>query len=130
MQVEIFTLCDAATRHAGKVNLLGTLDTLHFAEFPAESAPFALVSIVRFSPDDGGEHELAIEWRDADGEVIDEPEVRHTRLDPLDRRDLAQDIWGYSARTFFGPGEFLIQLTVDGQAVASIPLFVCAGACR
>ncbi len=124
MQVEIFTFCDAATRHAGKVNLIGTFDTLHFSEFPAESGPFALVSVVRFSPDDGGEHELAIEWRDADGGVIGEPEVRYTRLDPLRRRDLAQDIWSCYGKTFFAPGEFLVQLTVDGQAAASVPLFV------
>src|SRR5437763_13872558 len=28
MQLEIFTLCDAATEHAGKLNIIGTFDAL------------------------------------------------------------------------------------------------------
>lgn len=128
MQVEMFTLCDAATCHAGKLNLLGTFDTLRFAEFPAESPPFAIVTSIRFSPDGGGQHELALVWRDADGEPIDVSETRFTQLDPIDRRDLAQDVWPFGGRTFFAPGDYQIALTVDGVAIAAIPLFILPAA--
>lgn len=124
MQVEIFTLCDAATQHAGKLNLLGTFDTLRFPEFPAESPPFAIVTAIRFAPEDGGHHELALVWHDADGDPIDISETRHTRLDPIDRQDVAQDVWPFGGRTFFAPGDYQIELTVDGVAIAAIPIYI------
>src|SRR3954471_3148287 len=34
MQLEVFTLCDAATEHAGKLNIIGTFDSLRAFEAP------------------------------------------------------------------------------------------------
>ena len=38
MQLEIFTFCDAATEHAGKLNIIGTFDALRALE-TANRAP-------------------------------------------------------------------------------------------
>ncbi|MGY8641338.1 MAG: DUF6941 family protein [Verrucomicrobiales bacterium] len=54
MQVEIFTLCDAATVCSGKLNIPGTFDRLSFAKFPNESGAFAIATKVRCEPEEIG----------------------------------------------------------------------------
>jgi hypothetical protein len=124
MQVEIFTLCDAATQDHGKLNLLGTFDTLTYPEYPHEVGGFAIVARVRFSAEDGGDHEMDVRWFDADGEEVDRTEPCRINLELDDRRDLAQHVWVVHGKTVYEPTEYLLQLAVDECPVASIPLIL------
>ncbi len=126
MQVEIFTLCDAATIDHGKLNMLGTFDTLTYRKYPDELRGFAIVARVRFSAEEGGNHEMEVRWFDPDGEEVDrtEPFVISLALD--ERKDLAQHIWVVNGKTIYEPTEYLLQLVVDDCPVASVPLFLKA----
>jgi len=48
MQLEIFTLCDAATEHAGKLNIIGTFDVLRAAITPITHPQCAIAGRLRF----------------------------------------------------------------------------------
>lgn len=124
MQVEIFTLCDAATIDHGKLNLLGTFDTLTYRKYPDELRGFAIVARVRFSVEEGSNHEMEVRWFDSDGEEVDRTEPCEVALALDEQRDLAQHIWVMHGKTIFEPTEFLLQLVVDDCPVASVPLFL------
>jgi len=124
MQIEIFTLCDAATLGNGKLNLLGTFDTLNYQKFPQELSGFAIVAKLRFSAEEGSEHEMEVRWFDPDGEEVDRSEPHRFNLALDDRNDLAQHIWPVWGKTAYEPTEYLLQLVVDDCPVASIPLIL------
>jgi hypothetical protein len=124
MQVEIFTLCDAATIDHGKMNLLGTFDTLNFLDFPDESPNFAVAARVRFRPDQAGEHELHVGWFDSDGEEIERSESEFFIVDLVDGFEVANMIWPVYGKTFHEPDELMLRLFVDGRPVADVPLHV------
>lgn len=124
MQVEIFTLCDAATVDHGKMNVLGTFDTLHFPDFPDESPSFAVAARVRFRPDQAGEHELHVGWFDSDGEEIETSESEFCIVDLVDGYEVANAIWPVVAKTFYETDDLLLRLFVDGRPVADVPLYV------
>ncbi len=124
MQVEIFTLCDAATMAAGKLNILGTFDTLNFSQFPSEYGAFAIAAKVRCAPEEMGEHEMFVRWIDQDGETVDESDVCSFETNFLEQRDIWHHIWNLHGKEFFGENEYVLQLVVDDTPVASVPLFV------
>lgn len=124
MQVEILTLCDAATDCHGKLNLLGTFDVLNFSSFPWEILSFAIVARVRFDAEEGNRHEMEVVWLDADGEEVDSTGSREILLDHSIRRECGQAIWHQVGKTFFGPTEFSLQLRVDGVPIADTPLMI------
>ncbi|MCB1063415.1 MAG: hypothetical protein KDN20_10910 [Verrucomicrobiae bacterium] len=124
MQIEIFTLCDAATLDRGKLNLLGTFDSLRHRRYPQEMRSFAIVAQLRFSAEEGGHHEVEVRWFDADGQEVDRTETHPTKLALEERRDVSQHIWPVFGKTAFGPAEYMLQLVVDDCPVASIPLFL------
>lgn len=124
MQVEIFTLCDAATHDRGKLNLLGTFDILKYPRYPHDFGGFAIVAKVRFSAEEGGDHEMEVRWFDPDGREVDRSDPHKINLALEDQRDLAQHIWPVYGKTAFEPTEYMIQLVVDDCPVASIPLFL------
>ncbi len=47
MHAETFALCDAATDQGGKLNILGTFDTLYVPSVPAKHASCAIALRVR-----------------------------------------------------------------------------------
>jgi outer membrane protein OmpA-like peptidoglycan-associated protein len=73
MQIEIFSLCDAATSGAGKVNILGAFDTIFAKQAPALHPQCAVVLRVRFEIAEGNEHEVAVNFIDEDGKSIFPP---------------------------------------------------------
>lgn len=124
MQVEIFTLCDAATVDHGKMNLLGTFDTLNFLDFPDESPGFAVAARVRFRPDQAGEHELRVGWFDSDGEEFETSESHYFLVDLVEGYEVANVIWHFFGKTFHEPDELMLRLFVDENPIADVPLHV------
>jgi hypothetical protein len=73
VDVDIFTLCDAATVSEGKLNILGAFDTIFVQEFPAVHPQCAIALRVRFRPSEKGDHTLAIHLIDEDGQPVVPP---------------------------------------------------------
>src|SRR5947209_20267284 len=70
MQLEIFTLCDAATEHAGKLNIIGTFDSLRAFEAPVSHPQCAITGRLRFEAIEEGEHRVMLTFADEDGNIV------------------------------------------------------------
>jgi hypothetical protein len=127
MHTEIFTLCDAATISGGKLNILGSFDTIFATAFPCHHPMCAVACKLRFDVDEDGAHELEITFSDPDMRPV---------LDPVKQKFEVRmgEHLSYShshAHYFLGfhleqPGEYYFELKVDGRIAGRIPLYVCA----
>lgn len=126
MNIQIAVLCDAATDENGKLNLLGAFDTIYARELPATHPQCAVALRVTFLSDDEGKHELKLSFVDADGRSIMPaigipvevalPEDMH-----FGTRNF---IFNFQQLNFAQPGLYSVDVTLDGQPQASIPLLV------
>lgn len=126
MKVEMFVLCDAATEYMGKLNLLGTFDSIHTRQVPA-AHPFCAVAIrLRFERSERGDHRMRVNLVDADGQLVIPSldanlPVRFPDEAPSLAMNLILNLQGVRFARF---GEYSIDLIADGQPAASVPLFV------
>lgn len=126
MNIQVAVLCDAATDDNGKLNLLGSFDTIYARELPATHPQCAVALRVTFLAGDEGKRQLKLSFVDADGRAImpgidipvevSLPEDMHfgTRNFIINIQQLKFDL----------PGLYSVDLTLDGQPQASIPLLV------
>jgi hypothetical protein len=127
MNVQIFTLCDAATLDAaGKLNILGSFDRLSGAAEPIMHMHCALALKLRFERVEEGQKKLRLAFIDSDGTAVMPPidgmaEVRFQDNDSSSSVSLALGIQQLKLPKF---GEYSIDLAIDGRHEASIPLFV------
>ena len=125
MHTEIFTICDAATIAGGKLNILGSFDTIFAQTFPCQHPMCAVAFKLRFEMDEEGTHVLEI--------TLSDPDMRPV-LDPV-RQDIEIRMGdhlssSYSHTHYFlgfhlaQPGEYYFELKVDGRTTSRIPLYV------
>lgn len=70
MNIQILALCDAATDSGGKLNILGTFDTIVAQSVPVVHPQCAIALRVICWKADEGTHTLQINITDADGSLI------------------------------------------------------------
>ena len=126
MDVEIFTICDANTEHAGKMNLLGTFNAIHARSFPCVHASCAVALRLRFYQQERGEHKIHLVFVDADGNHIFPPidggaNVQVPSGETLSVVNLVINLQGLK---FERPGDYAVNLEVDGEERAYLPFFV------
>jgi hypothetical protein len=127
MNLEILTLCDAATTsHGGKLNILGSFDTLHVTKFPAAHPQCAIAMRIRFTRMEEGTHNVALSFVDADGK----------RVMPDVQGEIAVKIGGDEPSTVTNlvinihqlklpePGYYSLDLAIDSRHESSLPLMV------
>lgn len=128
MQVQMAVLCDAATEHMGKLNILGAFDAILARQFPLIH-PMCFVA-VRFviEPFEQGAHRVKLKFVDADGQNLVEPiEMQMMVQFPpqLDRPFISQNlVMNLQRLKFEKPGRYDVQVLVDGKFLAEIPLSV------
>lgn len=127
MHVEVFALCDAATSHAGKLNLLGVFDTIYTAEIPVKYPACTIAIRLRWERIEAHqEHRIRLQFVDEDGrEVIPAWEGR-MQVQPLpDRSSVASDLTLNLQQTAFNQyGQYALDLAINGRLEASLPLYV------
>ena len=126
MNVEVSALCDAATDSQGKLNLLGTFDSIWAATLPARHPQCSVTVRLRFSRIEDGEHKITIHLVDEDGKLIVPPldanlQVRFAEEEQTAVANLVLNIQGMNIEKY---GEYSVNLAVDGRQEASLPLFV------
>ena len=127
MNVEIFTLCDAATVDtAGKLNILGSFDHLNAAAEPIVHMQCALALKLRFERVEEGQKKFRLAFVDLDGTAVMPPlegtvQVQFQGNDSSSTVSMALGIQQLKLPKF---GEYSIDLAIDGRHEASIPLFV------
>jgi hypothetical protein len=127
MNIQVAVLCDAATDDNGKLNLLGAFDTISTPQLPAVHPQCSVALRVTFFSADEGKHNLKFNFVDADGRSI----MPNFPALPVEVA-LPEDIH-FGTRNFIvniqqlkfeNPGLYSIDITLDDQPQASIPLLV------
>jgi len=126
MQVEIFSLCDAATCDSGKVNILGAFDSVFVKEIPAVHPHCAIVLRVRFDYLQGRDHEVTVNFINADGRDVMPPAKGKMHINfPENQRSVSHNlILNIQGLKLNELGEHAVELTIDGKHEGSLPLFV------
>lgn len=127
MNIQVAVLCDAATDDNGKLNLLGAFDTIYTQQLPAIHPQCSVALRVTFFSDDEGKHELKFNFVDADGRSI------MPGFPPIPVEVTLPDDMHFGTRNFIvniqqlkfdGPGLYSIDIRLDDESKASIPLLV------
>jgi hypothetical protein len=126
MNIQVAVLCDAATEENGKLNLLGAFDTIYTPQLPAAHPQCSIALRVTFGHQDEGQHKLRLNFVDADGKSImpgiDIPvQVVLPGDSHFGTRNFVVNI---QQLKFENPGLYSIDLSLDEQPQASIPLLV------
>lgn len=125
MQIEIFTIADAATVSGGKLNLLGSFDQLIARTFPAHHDASVVVCKLRLEHEDSGDHALALHIIDPDGvDVIAPSNTVFTSEIPDEGTGDHVHLWHILEFPLAKPGVFYIDAMVDGVLIARTPLHV------
>jgi hypothetical protein len=127
MNIEVFSLCDAATVDAvGKLNVLGAFDTIWTANIPTVYPQCALALRVRFEGIERGEHRVTVNFVDVDGKHII-PAANGTiniNFPDEQRSGSANVVFNLQMLKLENHGEYSIDLAIDGRKEASLPLFI------
>ena len=127
MDIQVAVLCDAATDYNLKLNILGTFDTIYAAQLPAIHPQCSIALRVTFFSGEEGKHDLRLNFVDADGRSImpDFPPIPVEVVLPDDMHFGTRNfIVNIQQMKFENPGLYSIDIRLDGQSQASIPLLV------
>lgn len=127
MDVEIFTICEAATDQQGKINILGTFDSIRGRALPVIHQHCAVAVRLRFQKSEEGEHLIKINIIDEDGKPVVPPFESKGRVQfgDIPLTSLAVNIiLNLQGLKFASFGEYAVDLLVDGRHAASLPLMV------
>jgi hypothetical protein len=126
MNIEAFLLCDAATDQQGKLNVLGAFDNIWAKNVPAMHPACSVVTRVRFAKIEDGNHSVRIQIIDQDGKNIG-PKLEggiSVRTAPNLDSSVANLILNIQRLEFKQYGQYRIDLAIDGDIKASLPLHV------
>lgn len=124
MQLEILTFCDAATDHAGKLNILGATDSLVVPGVPLVFARCCIVMRFRVSRVESGDHTVRLMIIDVDGRTIMNMDGKMGIHMTSAMTSAVNVIINLTNLEFQEAGEYAIEVAVDGIQIGSSPLFV------
>ncbi len=126
MIFHVAVLCDAATDHAGKLNILGAFDTIAGATFPLVHPHCTIALRLRFGPMEEGQHALRLVMIDGDGHEMLKPiELKMTVRIPQNGYFVSHNVVINLERLpFKTPGQYAVDIQLDGESQANIPLQV------
>jgi hypothetical protein len=126
MNIQVAVLCDAANEDSGKLNLLGSFDTIFAPQLPAVHPQCSVALRVTFMSGDEGEHQLKLNFVDADGKSIMPPiEIPVTVALPDDVHFLTRNfIVNIQQLKFAEAGLYSVDVRLDDVSQGNIPLQV------
>jgi len=126
MNIQVAVLCDAATEDNGKLNLLGSFDTIYAPQMPAVHPQCSVALRVTFVPGDEGTRKLTLSFINADGKAIMQNiEMPVPVTLPDDAHFLTRNfIVNIQQLKSEEPGLYSVDVRLDNLSQASIPLLV------
>jgi len=126
MNIEIFSLCRAATSDSGNLNILGAFDTIWAIKMPVVYPQCTVALRIRFTSIEKGEHKVSISFADADGQPVIPPLNGTIKIDfPKEQQTgSANLILNIQQLNFKACGEYSIDLAIDGRQDSTLPLHV------
>jgi hypothetical protein len=126
MDVEIFSLCDAATVSGGKLNILGAFDSIRVASVPATLRSCAIAIRLRFNRTEAGTKAWQVRVLDSNGEQV-LLQMNANVAVPIPAQEIPsatiQIVVEIRPLKLPRLGAYRIDLLLDGQVVKSLPLF-------
>jgi len=126
MDIQIAVLCDAATDNHGKLNLLGTFDTIFTSQLPAIHPQCSIALRMTFNKVEEGHHKVKLNFVDEDGRSVMPPiEMPVDVQVPEETIFLSRNfIVNIQKLKFEKEGLYSIDIAVDGRQEGSVPLLV------
>jgi hypothetical protein len=126
MQIQVAALCDAATDSMGKLNILGTFDTINAAQMPAIHPQCSIALRIIFQKIEEGAHKLKVNFVDEDGRlVMPSIEIPVEVGVPDDATFVSRNfIVNIQQLKFGNPGLYAIDIALDNRHEGSVPLLV------
>jgi len=126
MDIQIAILCDAATDNNGKLNILGTFDTIYSAQLPATHPQCSIALRLTFSKGEEGQHKVRLSFGDEDGKpVMPSMDIPLEVVLPEDTIFISRNVVvNIQQLKFEKPGLYSIDIAMDGRQEGSIPLLV------
>jgi hypothetical protein len=126
MTIQVAVLCDAAADYNGKLNLLGTFDTIYAPQLPTQHAQCSVALRIAFDRIEEGTHRLDIYFVDEDGlPIIQSTEVPLNVSFPADATFLSRNfIVNIQQLTFEQFGLYAVNVYLNHRQLCSIPLAV------
>ena len=126
MDIQIAVLCDAATDNNGKLNLLGTFDTIFTSQLPAIHPQCSIALRMTFNKVEEGHHKVKLNFVDEDGRSVMPPiEMPVDVQVPDETIFLSRNfIVNIQKLKFEKEGLYSIDIAVDGRQEGSVPLLV------
>ena len=127
MDIQVAVLCDAATDNNGKLNILGTFDTIFTAQLPASHPQCSIALRMMFNKVEEGQHKIRLNFVDEDGKSLMQKPIEQ-QVDvqvPEETIFLSRNfIVNIQNLRFEKEGLYSIDIAVDGRQEGSIPLLV------
>ena len=126
MQIQFAVLCDAATDYAGKLNILGTFDTLITSQLPAIHPQCSIALRLTFQKQEEGRRVIKVNFVDEDGQSVVQPIELHLDVTvPDDTIFLSRNaVITLQNLQLKHAGLYSIEIMVDGATETNIPLLV------
>ena len=126
MNIQVAVLCDAATDYGGKLNILGTFDTIVASHLPAFHPQCSIALRITFSKIEEGPHKVKMNFVDEDGKfVMPSIDMPVDVAIPPDLNFLVRNfVINIQQLKFDKPGQYSIDIAMDGRQETSIPLLV------
>ena len=126
MDIQVAVLCDAATDYNGKLNILGSFDTIFTTQLPAVHPQCSIALRMSFSRVEEGTHKVKLNFVDEDGKlVMPSIDIPLEVAVPEDTIFVSRNfIVNIQQLKFEKPGLYSIDISMDGRQEGSIPLLV------
>ena len=126
MTIQVAVLCDAATDYNGKLNLLGTFDTIYGPQMPTQHPQCAVAVRIAFDRAEEGLHHLKINFVDEDGQpIMQSMQIPVEAVFPADATFISRNVVvNILQLTFSKVGLYSVDLSIDERSLSSIPLAV------
>jgi hypothetical protein len=126
MTIQVAVLCDAATDYNGKLNLLGTFDTIYAPEMPTQHPQCSVAVRIAFDRNEEGRHTLNLNFVDEDGQpIMKSMQIPMDLVFPPDATFISRNlVVNIVQLTFSKAGLYSVDLSMDERPLSSIPLAV------
>ena len=126
MNIQIAVLCDAATDYGGKLNILGTFDTILTSQLPAVHPQCSIALRIAFGRIEDGTHKVKMNFVDEDGKfVMPSIDMPVEITVPNELNFLVRNfIINIQQLKFERPGQYSIDIAINGRQETFIPLLV------
>jgi hypothetical protein len=126
MTIQVATLCDAATDYGGKLNILGTFDTIVARQFPVFHPQCTIALRLVFDRNEEATHQIVLNFIDDDGRSI-MPSIEmgvDVRMPPDSLHVARNFIIHIQQMKFDRAGHYAIGVMMDNALLTSMPLQV------